>query len=189
MLRMDINELKDYVEALIRMLPSEIYESAASIFAIGVVSFVFWGGWKRGFKWSSGLLAIEYCLLILSNAVFYRKAADVRKMNLRPLWTYNEIALGDNALKYEIILNIVLFIPLGLLFGIIFRLSGWRKVFVLGCIASCVVELMQLVMMKGLCEIDDVIHNTLGTIIGFIFYSILEFLYRQYDKTITKQTA
>mgnify|MGYP002853855641 CR=1 FL=1 len=186
---MDIIELKDYAEALIRMLPSEIYESAVSVFGIGVVLLVFLLGWKRSFKWCSGLLAIEYCLLILSNAVFYRETADIRKMDLRLFWTYNEIAQGDNALKYEIILNVVLFIPLGLLFGIIFRSSGWRKVFVLGCIVSCVVELMQLVMMRGLCEIDDVIHNTLGTTIGFVFYLIWEFLYRQYDKAITKQTA
>lgn len=186
MLRMEINELKDYAEALIWMIPSEIYESAASIFAIGAILLVFLFGWKRGLKWCSILMAIEYFLLILSNVVFYRKTAEVRKMNLRPFWTYNEIALGDNALKYEIILNVVLFIPLGLFGGIIFRLSGWKKVFVLGCIASCVVEMMQLVMMRGFCEIDDVIHNTLGTIIGFVFYSILEILYRQYKKMVIK---
>ncbi len=31
---------------------------------------------------------------------------------------------------------------------------------------SCVVDLLQLVTSRGLCEFDDVMHNAVGTVIG-----------------------
>ncbi len=31
---------------------------------------------------------------------------------------------------------------------------------------SCVVEMLQLVMGRGLCEFDDVFHNVVGTAVG-----------------------
>ena len=37
----------------------------------------------------------------------------------------------------------------------------------MGFIFSSVIELSQLALKRGLCEFDDVFHNTLGCVIGY----------------------
>ena len=37
----------------------------------------------------------------------------------------------------------------------------------MGFVFSSVIELSQLVLKRGLCEFDDVFHNTLGCVIGY----------------------
>lgn len=59
----------------------------------------------------------------------------------------------------DIKLNILLFIPLGFLIG-------GRKGVLIGFLLSCGIELVQYFGRLGYCELDDVLHNTIGTAIG-----------------------
>jgi len=61
----------------------------------------------------------------------------------------------------EILLNIILFIPVGLLS------PRWKTV---GLAAgySMLIELAQLISCRGLFEFDDVIHNAFGTALGVL---------------------
>lgn len=63
--------------------------------------------------------------------------------------------------------NVLLFVPFGTLMSILDR-HFWR-VFFIGLIFSCSIELVQFLLKIGLCELDDVFHNTLGTLIGLYF--------------------
>lgn len=41
---------------------------------------------------------------------------------------------------------------------------------------SLIIELLQLVMLKGCAEMDDIIHNTIGCMIGYgILYLLRDF--------------
>ncbi len=75
---------------------------------------------------------------------------------LIPLWSY-----GVKSLRMEILLNIILFVPVGLL------APRWKTV---GLAAgySMLIELAQLVSFRGLFEFDEVMHNALGTAIGVL---------------------
>ena len=67
-----------------------------------------------------------------------------------------------NVQKGQIIANVIMFIPVGVLAGWMWTWKGlW-----FGVGLSCGVELLQLVTSRGLCEFDDVIHNAVGTVIG-----------------------
>ena len=55
-----------------------------------------------------------------------------------------------------------MFIPIGVLTGLIWK---WKGLLVAVGL-SFVIEILQLITCRGLCEFDDVIHNTLGAIIG-----------------------
>ena len=55
-----------------------------------------------------------------------------------------------------------MFIPIGILVG---WMWNWKGLW-FGVGLSCVVEMLQLVMGRGLCEFDDVFHNMVGAIIG-----------------------
>ena len=68
--------------------------------------------------------------------------------------------------------NIILFIPFGLLFPLVFRKwLRWLTVPV-GFIVSVGIEYTQLVTGRGYCQIDDVVTNTVGAAIGFFVFLI-----------------
>ena len=72
--------------------------------------------------------------------------------------------------KEQIIANILIFIPLGILAGSLWK---WKGILV-GLGVSAAVEFLQLVSQRGLCELDDILHNTLGAFIGVSIYMLAE---------------
>ena len=60
--------------------------------------------------------------------------------------------------------NILFFIPYGLLFP---WKDNWKRVFVTALILSVFIKLAQFIFNLGWCEVDDVISNTLGAMIGW----------------------
>ena len=65
-----------------------------------------------------------------------------------------------------IILNILLFIPLGYLLTILVPTWKRRYIVLIGSVCSIATELAQYLLEMGYCETDDVLYNTLGTAIG-----------------------
>lgn len=45
--------------------------------------------------------------------------------------------------------------------------KGWTVVLFAGILLSVGIEALQLYLKRGLCETDDIIHNTLGCLIGY----------------------
>lgn len=64
--------------------------------------------------------------------------------------------------KDQIIANVIMFIPVGVLAGWMWNWKGLG----FGVGLSCAVEMLQLITSRGLCEFDDVMHNAVGTVIG-----------------------
>lgn len=64
----------------------------------------------------------------------------------------------------QYLLNILFFIPYGLLFP---WKDNWKRVFVTALVLSVFIELSQFIFNLGWCEVDDVISNTLGAMIGY----------------------
>ena len=64
----------------------------------------------------------------------------------------------------QYLMNILFFIPYGLLFP---RKDNWKRVFVTALVLSVFIELSQFIFNLGWCEVDDVISNTLGAMIGW----------------------
>jgi len=95
-----------------------------------------------------------------------------RRVNLipfsEPLILNGKIDVG------EIILNVVIFVPLGVYSGILFeRWIFGRKLFFLFLI-SLIVEGLQFILAVGAFDITDIITNTLGGIIGLTIFKAIE---------------
>lgn len=85
-----------------------------------------------------------------------------------PFWSYRYPEL-----YMEIILNYLLFIPLGiLLYGVYGEQIG-LKVVLIGCVLSIGIEITQLVFRIGLFEFDDIIGNTVGCLMGAGFGKVV----------------
>ena len=67
--------------------------------------------------------------------------------------------------KFEILANIVLFVPFGFLMPIAFRRLKWWQTDLICIGTTCTIELVQ-PMLGRACDLDDVIANALGGIIG-----------------------
>lgn len=112
-----------------------------------------------------------------------------KNMNLIPL-----ITLEYTSFKTSL-LNIALFIPFG--FGLPF-ISRHRmgKIVAIGILFSVILETLQLVIALGVgftfrvVDINDVIFNTVGVIIGYILFVIFVHMFRfTLDKWSIKQSA
>lgn len=114
-----------------------------------------------------GMLLLEYLFLMFCSTVLCREVQqEAHNLELIPFWNYDKVLLSNNSFDYwEVILNIFLYSPIGFLLGCIFK-----RIFpvLLICVSlSIFTEVMQFVLHKGLCEFDDVLHNTLGGILGY----------------------
>ena len=83
------------------------------------------------------------------------------------------IRITNAKLLREILLNILLYVPLGYLLPFVWpKLEKKRMVVLIGFLCSCATELTQLIFRLGWCELDDIVGNTLGCLLGCLIYKM-----------------
>ena len=127
-----------------------------------VIGFLVWL-WKRDWKMS---VLFGYLFLILAETVLIRKPFIGVHIRLEPFWSWKQWRVQKN----QILTNIVMFIPVGVLAG---RMWKWRGLWVAAGL-SAGIEVLQLITSRGLCEFDDVMHNMIGAAIGIAVVMIID---------------
>lgn len=149
-------------------IPMEYIIISFSVLCIVMaIGFILYRG-QRMKKFVMGALAIEYYFLVLCSTVICRTAPVSKRMELMPFYNYADIWNGED-FKHtimEILLNVALFVPIGFLLGGIMH-KGFLKVLLTGFLLSSLIELLQFVSGRGLCETNDVVHNTVGCMLGY----------------------
>lgn len=102
-----------------------------------------------------------YIAVVLWITLFSRLGTEKRSF-LLPFYSYKRIVAGEWRPLLENIGNVALFIPL----GIALKWVGVRDVKRAGFFASLLIETLQLIFALGTFECDDLIHNTIGAVIG-----------------------
>lgn len=70
----------------------------------------------------------------------------------------------------NILLNIAMMIPLGVLLPLVFkRCRKWKSMLLSGLGVALYIETMQYFSSKGIFDADDLFNNTLGSMMGFFF--------------------
>jgi glycopeptide antibiotics resistance protein len=95
--------------------------------------------------------------------------------NLIPLKTLVFYLSGRNGFliaAINILGNIIALVPLGLLMPFVFSNMNWKKTILLAIITGILIETTQVIMHIGIFDIDDVLLNGVGVIIGFWMYTI-----------------
>ena len=158
-----------YTNRLFASIPENYYLIA--LIGLFVFTFVFITqvGIKAGVKLGLGLFLAEYVFLLLCSTVFFRSGVS-DNVNFVPFKTYQEIQNGNNFLLSQSIMNVLVFVPIGLLLRVI--QNKWYVALSVGFLISLCVEMLQYLLAKGYCEIDDVIHNTLGCLLGIGIYML-----------------
>lgn len=113
---------------------------------------------------------MDYCwVIVLKLSVPFSNMGSERNINLIPLiGSFDEegrLNLG------EIILNVLIFVPLGVYAGVLFRRWIFAKKVFLFFLISLLCEVYQYFLRVGVCDITDLINNTIGGIIGLLIYT------------------
>lgn len=66
----------------------------------------------------------------------------------------------------EFTANIAMFVPMGVLFTILLGRRRWWVVVIIGFVATCTIEFVQLFLPTRYSDVRDIIANTAGTVIG-----------------------
>ena len=103
-------------------------------------------------------MLIGYAFLILAETVLIRKPFSGQHFNPELFWSWR----AWNVQRGQIIANVIMFIPVGVLTGTLWK---WRGLWVAAGL-SIAIELLQLITARGLCEFDDVFHNMIGAVVG-----------------------
>lgn len=107
---------------------------------------------------------------------------EERSVNMVP---YSQSQILNGQVDHgEIILNVLIFIPLGIYAGTLFRRWNFGKKLGLAFLISFSCEILQFVFGVGSADITDIINNTLGGLIGLLLYIGIEKAFSNYDKTV-----
>jgi glycopeptide antibiotics resistance protein len=126
-------------------------------------------------KYSSIILFVVYLSYLIYLTFFahsYGRGAFRRKLEIIPFETTVKILTTSNnwhAILINIVGNIVAFMPMGFLLPFMFdRMNSFFKVLSVALIATVSIEVFQYITGKGTTDIDDVILNALGGILGYL---------------------
>lgn len=78
----------------------------------------------------------------------------------------------------EMILNAVIFVPLGIYAGVLFKRSAFVKNVFLFFLISLMCEGLQFILRMGAFDITDIITNTFGGIIGLMIFKAIEKVFK-----------
>lgn len=142
---------------------------------IGVTYLVFKKKHKgeKKFPWGKiimYLLLVGYLFIVLSATILRKQGGFRREYNLHLFRAWLEAWNNFSAKNWaNVLLNVAMFAPLGVLLPLLWKkCRTWYITIPIGFATSFVIELVQLAISRGICDVDDLFANTLGAAIGFL---------------------
>lgn len=147
---------------------------AAAVFGTAVLAAAAIVYKKRGkrFPWGkavAALLLLGYAAVLAYATLLRYTGGGVASTNFHLFRAWLE---AWNACSLQgwlnVLLNVALFTPLGLLLPLLFpRMKKWYWVLLAGFLCSLAVELVQYTAKRGITDVDDLLCNTLGCVLGW----------------------
>lgn len=106
---------------------------------------------------------IAYVIVTFNFAVFNREPMTTAVTRLVLFQGY--VQPVDNSYR-DIFLNIVGFIPIGMLFVLISKNYRILKALLFGMLLSLTIEISQLFWKRGTFDVDDLFNNAIGALVG-----------------------
>ncbi len=128
-----------------------------------------------------------FYFLLISEA--YGRTGDVGEYHynlelfreIKRFWTYRE-QLGWFATFANLAGNVIVFMPFGFLMSMASQYRSFLSTTFYSFVLSLVVELSQLLMKVGAFDVDDLLLNTVGGMLGYICFLVCNAIRRSYAK-------
>ena len=118
-----------------------------------------------------------YVFAVLSITLLFR-APIFSTIELDPIASYRRAANAPAHLAVieirNVILNVIMFVPLGIFLPLLFK--KFHKIYLVLSVAfltSLAIETLQFATRRGVFSLEDIIHNTLGAVLGATLFLAL----------------
>lgn len=185
--------LKDILKTVATSAPIGIIFSFVILFIIMLKSYSFkkaLSAMANSFKKRKFRYVFYYFVYLY---IIFSRTVIQRQSNYEPLsdvfggWTIFQHKY--TGLDYQVIGNVIMFIPLTLLLAAVLKQYNFiTKKSLLICLGSSFayslfIELCQLITKRGTFQISDLVWNTLGGLIGFVIYILINKIYKKRNKS------
>ena len=122
--------------------------------------------WRKVILW---LIFLGYMVIVIYATMLRWSGFFHREWNLHLFRAWREAWNNFSAKNWaNVLLNIAMFGPLGFLLPLMGKkFRKWQVSISTGFFASLAIELLQLLMGRGICDVDDLFCNTLGAAMGY----------------------
>ena len=143
---------------------------------------------EKKFPWSKislWLVFLAYLVIVLY-ATILRNAGGYRAWNLHLFRAWREAWNNFSTKNWaNVLLNIAMFGPLGFLLPLMGKkFQKWYVTIPAGFGTSLVIELVQLAIFRGICDVDDLFCNALGAAIGYLVIMAILSLFNEKGERI-----
>lgn len=165
-------DLMSIVSGLLPYVKYSVFIFIALIIGYFIFKKVFQGKYPiRLSKYILILLLICWGTVVLGITTLSRPAMFTGQFNPSLFSSYvnawNKWSMPELQL---IIFNMLMFVPLGVLWPLIHpKMKSFWRVFVISIVFTLCVEISQYISGKGIFEFDDLLHNTIGSLAGYFF--------------------
>ncbi|MGN0350319.1 MAG: VanZ family protein [Roseburia sp.] len=141
-----------------------------------------------------GAIFLGYLVIVFGGTMLNRSASWENREIMPLFYSYKEAWSSWSVTEWRnIILNILLFIPLGFLLPLgIKRFRKFWKTYLAGFGLTLFIEVTQLLLKRGIFELDDIFDNLLGTMIGYGIFAICVYVrawWKKEKKSLKKTLA
>lgn len=126
------------------------------------------------------LILLVYFLFFAESFGRTTRPQDTYAYNLEPFkeirrfWVYRDV-VGIRSFLLNVVGNVVGFMPGGFFLPIVSRRSKkWYNTFLIGFLFSLSVETVQLVFKVGSFDVDDIMLNVTGAVLGYVLYRAVQ---------------
>ncbi|WP_347552494.1 VanZ family protein [Pseudalkalibacillus hwajinpoensis] len=127
------------------------------------------------------LFALFYATLFIYNYYPYGKSVNLVLFDsIKLMWESGSYWL----IFKNIIGNILLFMPLGFLVPVVSKKGeSILLIAIIGLVTSTIIELLQYFIAQRIFDIDDILLNALGAVVGYLAFKLSLKLYKVIRKT------
>ena len=135
------------------------------------------------------VLYIIFVLYFLLISEIYGRTGEMQEYHynlvlfreIKRFWNYRE-QLGIFATATNLLGNVLIFLPFGFFMAMASKYRSFLSTLIYSFALSLTIELSQLFMKVGCFDVDDLLLNTIGGILGFITFLICNVIRRNYAK-------
>ncbi len=160
-----------------------VYIEAVTMYVIWFLLMLFLPQKPR--KITACIGSVLSVVLIFALTVIGRKSAAQPELVLIPSFFVHDFSIPNDEVPRTMFMNFLLFMPLGMSLPFVLPQKIKHRVLftiITGIVLSLAAEIIQYIFRFGRCETDDLLMNTLGTVIGTTVFLIVGYIIRNSNK-------
>lgn len=124
---------------------------------------------------NASIILSLYVVVLLYFTVIGRYSHEEYENRIYFYYSYRRlIEHYDSQSMRQILLNIAMLVPVGFMLPMVFNSKGkYLKAIVVSILLIIVIEFLKMLTKTGSCEVDDIINNLLGALLGMALYHMV----------------